>query len=244
MNATPKFEKWGKGFSGCDGGNLQGSVWFCGIEWGTGKDHPLETELNLSVSEPLQIYETADDIFMDRASGRRYPLGVKLTKLIAAMRGRSVSEYRSVAYENPFLFHRRSDYFKMNLYPVAFRNVDAKLWVDQYQRLTGLATRDQYLQWCRKHRFPQMQSWVNRGQPKLVVGIGTTFSDDFFAAFGATGRRNHERVNDANLVWSNTNSGNTRIAVIPFLGYQKGSLNSDRLLQSFAERLAVIRDLH
>ncbi len=54
MNPTIRFKTWGKGFSSCDGGNLHGSVWFCGIEWGAGKEHGLEQELNDSVSDPPQ----------------------------------------------------------------------------------------------------------------------------------------------------------------------------------------------
>jgi len=102
--------------------------------------------MNISVSEPPQIYETADDIFRDRDSGRHYPYGIKLMKLISAMRGKTVSGYQSVAYEMPFPFHRESDFFQLNLHPIAFRKVDSHLWVDKYKAATGLSTRDEYLE--------------------------------------------------------------------------------------------------
>jgi hypothetical protein len=76
MNPTIRFETWGKGFSGCDGGNLHGSVWFCGIEWGAGKKHDLDKELNVSVSDPPQTYEAPEDIVRDRDSGMPYPFGL------------------------------------------------------------------------------------------------------------------------------------------------------------------------
>src|SRR6266513_2843372 len=135
MKARQDFEKWAKGFSGCDGGNLNGSVWFCGIEWGTGKEHDLEIELKGSVSEPPQNYESAD-------VNLQYPYNIKLMKLIAAMQGGSVANYRRVAYRTPFPFHRDSDFFKLNLFPVAFTKVDPRLWVDKYKHTTGLSTRE------------------------------------------------------------------------------------------------------
>src|SRR3989441_7472260 len=179
MNPTIRFKTWGKGFSGCDGGNLHGSVWFCGIEWGAGKEHDLEQELNDSVSDPPQTYEAPEDIVRDRDSGTPYPFGVKLAKLIAAMRGMAVCDYHRVIHEMPFPFHRRSDFFKLNLYPVAFRKVDAQLWVDKYKNATGLSTREEYLDWCRRNRFPEMRLWLERGRPKLIVGIGNYIQERF-----------------------------------------------------------------
>jgi hypothetical protein len=230
MNATKKFQKWATGFSGCDGGNLHGSVWFCGIEWGTGKDHDLAKEMNLSVSEAPQIYETPGEIL-------NYPLGIKLIKLIAAMRGGAVQDYHQVAFETPFPFHRKSDYFKLNLFPVAFRKVDPQLWVDMYSDLTGLSTRNQYLEWCRGNRFPRMRSWMERGQPKLIVGIGSSCVDEFQAAFGFRGVGIEETIEGRKLLWMS--NGNAILAVIPFLG--QFQLDSDRRIQAFGERLGAIQ---
>jgi hypothetical protein len=77
--------------------------------------------MKIPVSEPPQIYETADDIFRDRDSGRHYPYGIKLMKLIAAMRGKTVSGYQRVAYEMPFPFHRESDLFPVESIPDRFQ---------------------------------------------------------------------------------------------------------------------------
>ena len=231
MNPTKRFETWAQGFSGCDGGNLHGSVWFCGIEWGMGKDHDLETELDLSVSEPPQIYETPSEIL-------NYPLGIKLIKLITAMRGGAVHDYHRVAYETPYPFHRDSDYFKLNLFPVAFRKVDPKLWVEKYRAATGLSTRDEYLQWCQENRFPKMRSWMERGRPELIVGVGSSCSSEFQSAFGFPGVGTEETIEDRKLLWMS--NGNAVLAVIPFLG--PFQLDSDRRIQAFGERLGALRN--
>jgi hypothetical protein len=238
---TPDFEKWAKGFSGCDGGNLSGCVWFCGIEWGTGTDHPLEDELKSDVAQPPQIYQSREDILRDRVTGTPYPYGVKLMKLIAAMRGYPVSEYmRRVVEEDPFPFHPNSDYFKLNLFPVAFRRVEPALWVKEYKTLTGFSTRKAYLKWCGEHRFPEMVKWVKRGTPKLIVGFGTAYLTDFKDAFGFDGNESTtEIIKDRRLVCTSTR--NAALAVVPFLGYQKGLLNSDEVLQAFGKRLGAIK---
>src|SRR3990172_9532296 len=72
LNVTPEFEKWARGFSGCDGGNPKGSIWLCGIEWGLGKEHSLEEELRTPVSEPPQIYKSSEDV-LKSPEGRTYP---------------------------------------------------------------------------------------------------------------------------------------------------------------------------
>jgi hypothetical protein len=232
------FEKWATGFSGCDGGNLRGPIWFCGIEWGTGEDLDLETELRSSVSSPPQRYRCPEDLFRDPVSGRPYPFDAKLLKLIGAMRGDRVAEYKRVAYERPFPFHKDSKYFKLNLFPIPFRKVDPGLWTDKYKLLTGLPTRAAYLQWCRERRFPGIREWTELGQPRLVVGIGRSCTSDFRAAFGFTGPETRVTIADRELIWMS--NGKAALAIIPFLGYQKGSLNSDNLLQAFGEHLGTI----
>jgi hypothetical protein len=237
MNVTQDFEKWAKGYSGCDGGNLHGSVWFCGIEWGTGTDHDLKAELRDSVSEPPQKYRALQDVLRDPISGKSHPYGVRLIKLITAMR-------LPAGYSEPFPFHRRSQFFKLNLFPVAFKEVDPQLWIDKYQTATGLATRDSYVQWCRENRFPQMRSWVEKGKPKLIVGIGAgkERKPDFKGAFGFTdAQENEETIEGKKLVWMR--NGKAILAIIPFLGYQNGLLNSDQLVQTFGERLGAFEGL-
>jgi len=229
MNVTQDFEKWATGFSGCDGGNLHGPVWFCGIEWGTGAEHELEEEFKLPVSEPPQFYEGPGD-------NLKYQFNVKLLKLIAAMRGRSVSDYKCVANETPFPFHRDSEFFKLNLFPVAFKKVGPQLWIDTYKNATGLSTRGAYLKWCRDNRFPKIRSWMELGQPKLVVGVGSHTKDDFQKAFGFKGAENEENIEGKKLVWMS--NGKAILAVIPFLG--QFHLNSNQRLQAFGERLGAI----
>ena len=135
-----------------------------------------------------------------------------------------------------FPFHRESDFFQLNLYPIAFRKVDSHLWVDKYKAATGLSTRDEYLEWCRRNRFPEIRSWMERGRPKLIVGVGSSFQDDFRTAFGFHGGENEENIEGRTLAWMS--NGSTFLAVIPFLG--QFQLDSDRRLQAFGHRLGAL----
>jgi hypothetical protein len=236
MSADPAFAKWALGFSGCDGGNLCGGVWFCGIEWGAGEDLDLQTELTRDVTAPPQRYQCPADILRDRVSGRWFQYDAKLLKLIAAMRGDSVSEYKHIAHETPFPFHKDSKYFKLNLFPINFRRVDSRLWTDRYKAITGLNTRDAYLEWCRCNRFPAMRSWMDRGRPKLVVGVGSSCKSEFRSAFGFEGPEHKERIEDKDLVW--LSNGTAVLAVIPFLG--PFGLNSNKRLEAFGRRLGAL----
>ena len=233
MNVTPEFEKWAKGFSGCDGGNLQGSIWLCGVEWGMGAEHVLEEEIRKPVTKPPQIYKSGEE-------NLKYPLNRMFLKLIAALRGRPVEDYEDVAREEPFPFHRHSDFFKLNLFPIAFKDVKKKkypqLW-NECRRATGLSTADDYLDWCRENRFPQMRSWVKRGQPNLIIGVGLEYQLDFQKAFGFEGVVNEERIEGTRLVWMS--NGKSILALVPSPTSPSG-LNSNKRMQAFGKRLRAI----
>ena len=235
MAVDPEFAKWAKGFSGCDGGNLEGSIWLCGIEWGLGKSHTLKEELQEDVTRPPQKYKNADDVRRP-PGGRPYPFNTMFLKLVAAMRGWPLEKYKAIANEEPFPFHRESDYFKLNLFPVAFPEVDPALW-KQYSAETGLSSRAEYLQWCRENRFPKIRNWVKQGQPKLIVCVGLSCIEDFHSAFGISGKRHEETpIQGRRLVWFADDT--TTLAVVPFP--TQSGLNSDQSIQAFGRRLSDI----
>jgi hypothetical protein len=180
------------------------------------------------VSSPPQVYKEPSTIL-------RYQAGIKILKLIAAMRGLPVQDYEKVAYESPFPFHKDSNFFKLNLFPVAFRDISPSRWTLEFAEATGLATKKDYEDWCVNHRFPEIRSWTSQGHPQLVVGLGLTHADNFCRAFPFEGETREEGILDRRLVWV-SNGANT-LAVTPALSSPSG-LNSDQLLQAFGARLA------
>lgn len=128
----------------------------------------------------------------------------------------------------------------MNLYPLGFPNTSEQHWSTELAEVTGFQSKSEYIQACRQHRFPAMHQWVETYRPRLIIGVGKTYKQDFDTAF-SDGQNNfkQETVEDLQLEWKRNENG-TILAVIPFLGYQSGLLNSDERLQKFGERLAQI----
>ena len=239
MNVTLKFERWAKSYSGCDGGNLKGSTWLCGIEWGMGTKHVLAEQIEKPVTRPPQVYKRPEDVLRG-PDGSPFPLNKMFLKLRAVMLGRPARDWRSVLYEKPFPFHRRSDYFKLNLFPIAFKNGRAP-WTDDHRKATGFSTKDEYYEWCRGNRFPRIRSWVRRGQPRLIICVGLGTKDEkvleYQKAFGFEGVANKECIEGARLAWMS--DGKSFLAVVPYPTYPDG-LNSYERIEAFGKRLRAI----
>ena len=117
------FEKWATTYSGCDGGDIGSlnnrSIWFCGIEWGGGDEANVEA-LNTMFSKDMSIPPSGYDDWKNNLS---WIFNWQAVKLLAAIDGRQISDYKLFAEEvKPFTVGS-GGYFKMNIYPLAFRNI-------------------------------------------------------------------------------------------------------------------------
>ncbi|WP_314368398.1 hypothetical protein [Neisseria cinerea] len=230
---------WLRDFHGCDGGDIgspeKPSVWVCGIEWGGG--HTVEN-LRQIAAEPY----TGDTEFGfgDWQECVAYPYNISVCKLLCALNGGQVENYRRFAEEvQPFVHKADSGYFKMNLYPIAFKNTDASLWQQEFSEITGFADKQEYVNFCNKYRFAQMNQWAEQCRPRLIIGFGTSYDKEFNVAFsdGLSGFRQEEIVGKK-LKWKR-NQNDTLLAVLPFPSGSHG-LNSNESLQKFGERLAEL----
>ncbi|HTE42402.1 MAG TPA: hypothetical protein VK629_16385 [Steroidobacteraceae bacterium] len=134
-----KFSRWAKSFSGCDGGNLRGSYWLCGIEYGGG-----DTEDSLIFDEVDVPKFVGMPHWVDRDAFLKYQYNWKAMKVFAALAGKSVSGYTSF-FEEHRCFDQDSEYFKLNLYPIGFKNTSHASWTEWHSRKTGFATKQEYL---------------------------------------------------------------------------------------------------
>jgi hypothetical protein len=125
---TDAFAKWATGFSGCYGGNLYGSTWVCGMEFGLGHD---EGELHrniykVAVSTPSAV-ETPNWGDPNERRFETYPYNWNALKLLCAVNGGDVTKYKDF-YRDKRCFASSSDYFKLNLYPIGFAHFKQKRW--------------------------------------------------------------------------------------------------------------------
>jgi hypothetical protein len=234
ISANTEFSEWAKSYSGCDGGNVSGSIWFCGIEFG-GSD--TEESLTFEKQEnPPYVDESYRDKF------KTYQYNWKVLKIYSTLIGDNPSNYKTV-YVKSRAFNRDSDVFKINLYPIAFHDENSELWEEMHYQKTGLPTKHQYQAWCQVNRFPVIRSWVQENKPKAIICTGTTYLREFVLAFGGIKHLfqplNKESLSGGSLLhWTPINQGQTILFITPFLG--QGGLKSDAQIESHASK---IRDI-
>lgn len=198
----------------------------CGIEYG-GTENPNSFAFN-DVSEPPFISDE------ERRKVLREQYNVKVAKLYAALRGDPLDKYHEIAMEQ-HLFGPSSDFFKMNLYPIGFRSDGDELWEQWIYNKTGLPTKSLYRAWCQLNRFPRFRDRMRESTPRLIIGTGSSYRDDFMIAFSGveelfSKELTDEKVLDRRILWTLINGDETILAITPFLGGRYG-LNSDELIK-------------
>lgn len=231
-------KNWLLDFSGCDGGTIgspeKQSIWVCGIEWGGGQTaEELENYINQTWNSSPDFGYSADSVL------DFYQYNMVVYKLLAVMKNYDIDNYKQfVKKEMPFLENGHSSYFKMNLYPIAFKKTNANLWTNEIAEVSGFKTKNDYLQWCKENRFPIMQQWVKKYAPKLIICFGKTYVHEFNLAFADNETDfNTEEVGNLILQWKNNNNG-TIIAVLPFPNAVNKGLKSHSDIEAMGKRLA------
>lgn len=236
MSVNPIFAKWATEFSGCDGGNPNGEIWICGLEMAGVND--LEFH---ELSEPPYIGHPHRDRaeFFNNSKGETQPYNVNAVKLLSALEGREVNEYKSF-FEEYSCFDKKSNYFKLNLFPIQFKNTDPKNWLDHQAKITGFSGKKEYKKWCEEHRFPVLKGWVTRFSPKLIICTGTTYDSEFKSAFGS-GNTEYLETEAAGkkIKYFVTNNNRTLVAVTYFLVHSTG-LNSHEKLALTGKKLSEL----
>jgi hypothetical protein len=224
-----EFKEWAQGFSGCDGGNPSGRIWLCGIEFGGG--HTEKTLIYDDVTKPPCITNKDDFI--------RYQYNWKAIKLLAALNGRECAKYKTF-FEEQSCFHEKSNYFKLNLYPIGFKDTAHHRWGDWIILKTGFATKLQYLDWCKENRFPVLRRWLVQYSPRLVLCTGVTRRGEFRSAFGdGTEKVIEGKAGGKDFNYFLTNDRKTMVATVYFLGGKYG-LGSDDQLAATGKQLASV----
>jgi hypothetical protein len=234
---TEAFANWATGFSGCDGGEPSGETWLCGIEFGGA--HTVEDLLFEAFPTPGFV---GDATWGDTADKfLTFPYNLRAVKLLQSIAGNTDPDCHKF-FHSERCFQKHSNYFKLNLFPIAFPDTSAEHWHEWIQQKTGFGSKSDYIDWCYENRFPILREWVRQFSPKLIVCTGITYRADFFKAFGVDGEISAEKTTPGKHVeWSVTNEGKTVVAVTYFLGGPHG-LISNVDLASTGVQIRKIRD--
>jgi hypothetical protein len=242
------FAKWATGFSGCDGGDVGSlqhrSIWFCGIEWGGGQSSNEEELRATCFSQDVELPDDGYTSDGDSPAWKHcigYRFNWQAMKLLTAINGGKVSAYKQFAEEIKPFTSGAVGYFKMNLYPLSFKDTDHNRWENGFAQATGLANKFEYLEWIRVHRFPVMKSWVDTYSPRLILctGISASYPSDFHSAFVDNGLEyTCEIIEGQELKWA-VNQNGTLVVVIPFMSNRNG-LTKDASVQLYGERIRTL----
>ena len=231
------FETWGLGFSGCDGGDIGSpqnkSIWVCGIEWGGGHD---ADSLLASIKEGAESPPNGYDEWKENLS---YIFNWQVMKLLCAIKGGTVKEYKSFAEKVQPFVRGSNGYFKMNLYPIAFKDTNPDQWFSSFSDISGFNSKDAYMAWCKKERLPQIRKWTCQYAPELIICLGKTYISDFATAFHGDDKGFHtEIIEDREMNWV-VNQDGTLVVVLPFMVNRNG-LVRNTAIQKVGERIAKL----
>lgn len=222
-------------FDGCEGGDAGSqdaqTIWLFGIEPGWSKFDQQNTDGH---------HNPVDEGYLVKTQ-LQWPFNRNVFKLLAVINGYNVEQYRKFAEKCQPFVKGSTGYFKGNLFPYACNNVNE--WAEDAARETGLASKSEYQNWCSKFRWPAIKSWVDEHQPKLFIGVGNSFREQF--ALAVYGRKveleNRSFAIDGytkNIFCANVDG--RRLVVIPHLSGGRNGLNS---YKSIEQAGAIIKEL-
>lgn len=238
-----KFAEWACGFSGFDGGNLSGAIWFCGIEYGGGWDEK-QVKDDIEKGAKEVPYMEKPEERQGFILGRKMQFNRGIVKLYSSIIGKPTDRYMEV-FEKMSVFGKDSDTLKLNLYPLPFHDISDDLWKEWHYNITGFPSKPIYQSWCQLYRFPVFKDWVTKHSPKAIICTGTTFKREFLMAFSGIKdifKRQFKKEDflehKKSLYWHEINSGKSVLFVIPFLG--PGGIMSDNELRDFGSKINEI----
>ena len=221
-----RVEEYLASFSGCVGGNIKADTWIVGIEYGR---DITKTDL----LERLKEYETVapKGYAADYVSKSKFDEGLK--KLLSVVENISEDKLNSIFSIND------SDHFRINIYPIPFKNVSS--WNDEFNDILEVKSKAEYYEKCREVRFPFFKEVIRNNKPKVSLCFGTTMTDDYLRLLCDSSFKYFTKkiMNKKILVATNFN----RIVVVcPFLRSISG-LNSNVEIETFAEEIKKIKKM-
>ncbi len=147
-----KFKQFACSHYGCDGGNLDSSVWVCGLEWGT--EFKDLADLEKAMEGPFDVGNW-DGQVQERL---KYQYNNKIAWLYSYLYDWEHG-HKEQAVKHKLMCSDRIG-FKMNAFPISFKNRSSVSWNSDMAKLIGLHSFDVYLEWCISNRGRFFQSLV------------------------------------------------------------------------------------
>lgn len=215
---TEKFKEMALSFAGCDGGNLQSEVWFCGMEWGGAQDDA--EKIAAEFDAQLKPSSWQDESFEGSWDAQYNQKVCWFLHYFHGLPWEGMS-YRNFVETYKIMYREPNGYgFKMNMLPIRFKSRNDIDWEKDLVEATGFTSFDACREWCVKHRSAFFRQLIDEHQPKLVLCTGVMEKANFFRFF--TGKENFDVIECNGFSLFHTWHGDTLICVAPFFGGPNG----------------------
>ena len=220
-----RFESFALSQSGCDGGNLKSDIWVCGLEWGV--DVKSLNDLNKIMEGPFNTASWDGEI----QQRLKYPYNNKIAWLFSYLF--KWEENHKKAAENHRMMCFDGTGYKMNAFPIPFKNRSSVSWSKDMADLIGLHSFEVYLEWCIENRGKYFQELVKENSPKMIVCTGKNTTMAFLRFFGC----DMTSVDSGeNFTVAKCNESKTLVFVTPFFGGASG-INSFEKMKALADEI-------
>ena len=224
---TDEFRKIAVSFAGGDGGNPKSEVWFCGLEWGIGDESsPDDFYEKFSLSPKLIPHSWVEDDFdgsWTTQYNRKICWFLWYYYNLDWKNGES-AEHFVKKYD---VLYPQGIGFKLNMLPINFKNRSSIKWNDQFIKMTGFETFNEYREWCVENRGAFYRQLIDECHPKVIICTGVTEKDNFFKFFTGEAVYETKALKGFNIFYRKYN--NTLICVCPFFGGPSGINSYDKM---------------
>jgi len=233
---TEKYQETAQSFAGCDGGNLDSEIWFCGMEWGFHgemKDGELADECLVPQYRHGGWNDTLEK-WDDDAEKSGWEWEDSLASPTNAKIGWFLNDYFNLGgfcSENDWLVKNKLFFndpkgigFKLNMFPLPLRGRANINWSDEIKEKTGFGSFDQYRIWTVQNRGKFFQNLLHQHKPKRIICTGISEFENFCDFWGikdfSTGKW-IEGITTNTTFWVGEND-KTQIIVTRFFGGRWG----------------------
>ena len=117
--------------------------------------------------------------------------------------------------------------FKLNMLPINFKNRSSIKWNDQFIKMTGFETFNEYREWCVENRGAFYRQLIDECHPKVIICTGVTEKDNFFKFFTGDAVYETKALKEFHIFYRKYND--TLICVCPFFGGPSGINSYDKM---------------
>tara|TARA_R110002110_G_scaffold109604_2_gene273304 strand:- start:109 stop:879 length:771 start_codon:yes stop_codon:yes gene_type:complete len=180
LEELEKIKNGGDSFLGCDGGNINAEIWFCGVEFGgTPKEMNTyyENHVKHYVKDKLEIpfRENYEGKYL-KSKFDRYLTAMYLILLENYSFDKTVDSIVIDDFLKNKLYNKNSKSFKLNLFPIAKKDVS---WDKEIEEKLNI-NRDVYYSSMFKGRSKFFQDIISKYQPKTIICFSPTNHSDYF----------------------------------------------------------------